>query len=101
MVGETNLERLLANMEPVLAEPVFDFLSWPADTPVPAQLEPRMVFQEAEGLTLIVELEKTQAAGLQTSFPCRMITLNIHSSLEAVGFLAAILPRTRRTWYGG
>ena len=93
MVGETNLDRLLANMEPVLAAPVFDFLSWPADTAVPAHLEPLMVFREAEGLTLIVELEKVQTAGLQSSFPCRMITLNIHSSLAAIGFLAAILPR--------
>ncbi|RVA88555.1 ACT domain-containing protein, partial [Mesorhizobium sp. M7A.F.Ca.CA.004.02.1.1] len=27
------------------------------------------------------------------SFRCRMVTLNIHSSLEAVGFLAAITTR--------
>jgi hypothetical protein len=35
---------------------------------------------------------EAEAAGLKTVFPCRMITLNIHSSLEAVGFLAALLP---------
>lgn len=93
MVGETNLERLLANMEPVLAAPVFDFISWPAEKPVPAELEPLMVLRESEGLTMIVELEKGRSAGFEPSFPCRMITLNIHSSLAAIGFLAAILPR--------
>lgn len=32
-------------------------------------------------------------AGLNVSFRSRMITLEIHSSLEAVGFLAAITTR--------
>ena len=35
---------------------------------------------------------KALAAGLAHLFPSRRITLNIHSSLEAVGFLAALLP---------
>ncbi len=37
--------------------------------------------------------EEARAAGLQSSFRSRMITLNIHSSLDAVGFLAAITAR--------
>ncbi|TIV96455.1 MAG: ACT domain-containing protein, partial [Mesorhizobium sp.] len=33
---------------------------------------------------------QAKPAGLAGTFRCRMITLDIHSSLEAVGFLAAI-----------
>ena len=93
MTGEANLENLLRNMEPVLDAAVYDFVSWPSENPVPAVLEPIMTFREKEGLTLIVEWERAKTAGLQSSFPSRMITLNIHSSLAAIGFLAAILPR--------
>ena len=38
-------------------------------------------------------MEDATRLGIEGTFPCRMITLDIHSSLEAVGFLAAILPR--------
>ena len=37
--------------------------------------------------------DAARAAGMVASFRCRMIALNIHSSLEAVGFLAAITTR--------
>lgn len=93
MNGETNLENLLGNMEPILDEAVYDFVTWPFEKPIPADLKPIMTFREKEGLTLIVEWERAKTAGLQSFFPCRMITLNIHSSLVAIGFLAAILPR--------
>lgn len=49
-----------------------------------------MQFVEAEGVTLIAPLDTVKKADLPYEFPCRMITLNIHSSLEAVGFLAVI-----------
>jgi uncharacterized protein len=50
-------------------------------------------FREAEGLTVIVEREAAEAAGLVGVFPCRMITLEVHSALEAAGFLAAVATR--------
>ena len=53
-------------------------------------LDPVMVFQEQEGTTLIVEKALATDAGVPTEFPCRMITLNVHSSLDAIGFLARI-----------
>lgn len=49
-----------------------------------------MVFKETEGTTLIVLKSEAETHGLSYEFPCRMITLNIHSSLEAVGFMARI-----------
>ncbi len=49
-----------------------------------------MSFREAEGLTVISTRESAASHNLEYTFLSRMITLNIHSSLEAVGFMAAI-----------
>ncbi len=92
MTGETDLSALIASMDPVLADEVHVFATLPLDAPAPADLTPIMSLREREGVTLIVTRAEAEAAGLEAVFPCRMITLNIHSSLEAVGFLAALLP---------
>ena len=89
MVGETNLNVLLSSMTASLVDGVYVFVTL-KDRAVPADLTPRMMFVEAEGITLIVTLEEAKAAALDYEFPCRMITLNVHSSLEAVGFIARI-----------
>jgi len=89
MSGETDLGALLRNMTAELVPGVFVFVTLP-DRAVPPGLTPRMVFQEAEGTTLIVLQSEAEAARLEYEFPCRMITLNVHSALEAVGFLAVI-----------
>jgi len=49
-----------------------------------------MLFHELEGLTIITTLESATSHNLQYTFPSRMITLNVHSSLEAIGFIAAV-----------
>lgn len=48
------------------------------------------MFQEAEGTTVICLREEAEAHGVAFEFPCRMITLEVHSSLEVVGFMAVI-----------
>ena len=90
MTGETNLEALFKGIEPVLIDGVFVFATVKS---VPAGLSPRMVFQEAEGTTLILLRDEAQAHGIEYEFPSRMITLNIHSGLDAVGFMACIATR--------
>jgi len=93
MAGETDLKTLLASMTPELLDDTYVFATLAPGVPRPEGLEPVMVFREREGTTLIVTEAAAKAAGLAASFRCRMITLNIHSSLEAVGFLAAITAR--------
>ena len=46
----------------------------------------KMIFREKEGVTLIIEKDKIDET-IPFTFECFQITLNIHSSLEAVGFL--------------
>jgi hypothetical protein len=92
MIGETDLSALLTAMEPVLTDTVWVFATLPPGSAIPPGVTPLMTYGEAEGLTLIARQGEAQAAGLAHVFPSRRITLNIHSSLEAVGFLAALLP---------
>ena len=87
--GETNLAALLRTLEPVLHPEVYVFCTVPPGSPLPP-FTPVATFREAEGLTLIVSAVEAAQAGLAAIYPCRWITLNVHSSLEAVGFLARI-----------
>jgi uncharacterized protein len=98
--GEMNLRALLASMTPTLQPGVFVFATIPTGQAIPAGLHPIMTFREAEGLTLILDEQQADAAGLNPTFRCPMVTLEIHSSLEAVGFLAAITPRLAQAGMG-
>jgi hypothetical protein len=93
MPGEGNLETLLQNMKPEMQEGIFVFCSIPEHEEIPAALRPLHIFREREGTTLIVRREEAEAAGLPYQFASRMITLTVHSSLEAIGFLAAVTGR--------
>ena len=53
-------------------------------------LEPIGTFWEKEGLTVILPKEKAQQFNVESSGIFKCITLNIHSSLEAVGLTAAV-----------
>jgi uncharacterized protein len=93
MPGEGNLEILLQKMTPVMQAGIFVFCSIPEDEEIPATLRPVLIFREREGTAFIIRREEAEAAGLPHQFASRMITLTVHSSLEAVGFLAAITNR--------
>ncbi|WP_299873355.1 ACT domain-containing protein [uncultured Sulfitobacter sp.] len=99
MSGETNLDTLMKSLTAVLVDGVYVFATIPAGQ-IPQGLTPRMVFEEAEGTTLILLRSEAEQAGLAYEFPCRMITLNIHSSLEAVGFIARIATELARHGMG-
>ena len=93
MPGEWDLAKLLQNMRPEMHEGVFVFCSIAAGKEIPATLRPVHIFREREGTTLVVRREEAESAGLSYQFASRQITLTVHSSLEAVGFLAAITGR--------
>lgn len=89
MTGELDLSILLRSLSAKLDDGVYVFATV-SEVDLPASLMPRMVFKETEGTTLILLQEEAEAAQLDYEFPCRMITLNVHSSLEAVGFIARV-----------
>lgn len=93
MNGGRDLAALLRGMDPVLHDGVFTFVTLPAEPEPSLIAKALMLFREDEGATLILPAEAAKEAGFAAEFPCRMITLRVHSALEAVGFIAAISAR--------
>ncbi len=89
MPGETDLQTLLRSMEPVLDPGEFVFATCAGEVPA----EALCLFREREGTSLILRREEAERLGLPHTYRCRMITLTVHSSLEAVGLLAAVAAR--------
>ncbi|MDJ1157378.1 ACT domain-containing protein [Chelatococcus sp. SYSU_G07232] len=87
--GETDLARLLRAMTPRLQPERYVFAT-AATLPPQAAAAAIMTFREAEGVTAILPEAVAEATGIDRAFPCRLITLEVHSSLAAVGFLAAV-----------
>ena len=90
--GETDIDQLLKGMQPVLQPEVFVFTSFDHQHDL-SSFDPIMMFKEREGTTLIITKAQAEAHEIAFEFPSRMITLNIHSALDAVGFLARISSR--------
>ncbi len=89
MSGENNLKILLREMKPVVVDGEYVFC-----TIQEKQLEgihkPLLVFREHEGPTVIVSKDIAVQNGFSFNSTWGLISLSIHSDLEAVGFLAAI-----------
>jgi hypothetical protein len=93
MAGELSLQALLRDMKPEMREGIFVFCAIAEGTEIPAAINPLLTFREQEGTTLVMRREEAETTGLRHQFPSRLITLKVHSSLDAVGFLAAITAR--------
>ncbi|MEP3054745.1 ACT domain-containing protein [Ascidiaceihabitans sp.] len=87
--GELELSTLLKTLKATLVDGVYVFVTRPPGSPTD-HLPARMVFHEAKGPTLIMLQKDAEKHGLDHAFACRMITLDVHSALEAVGFMAVI-----------
>ncbi len=86
MDGERNLETLLRTMQPQLADGKWVFRTSESSFDAATLETAILMFREPEGITII-----SPATPTDNDLPIwSMITLSIHSSLEAVGFLAAI-----------
>ncbi len=85
MSGLTDLEQMLATLEPKLRDGEFVFVAEPPGS----TLVPEALIQEDEGRTLVVRREVADEAGLTYDFVGSWITLTVHSSLDAIGLTAA------------
>ncbi|KAL9598635.1 MAG: hypothetical protein Q9219_004381 [cf. Caloplaca sp. 3 TL-2023] len=89
--GEASLSKLLAKLRLSVHPDTFVFLTFPPNGPQPpASLARQMSFHESEGFTVVSSLQSAKEHHLTHAFPSRMITCEVHSSLEAVGFMAAL-----------
>lgn len=90
MSDETNLAALLQNMQPSLDQRQFVFCCIDALRYEELKVPPIGIFREAEGITIILDKHYADRESLPYSNIWALITLRVHSSLTAVGFLAAI-----------
>lgn len=90
MFGETHLDILLRTMTPELQDGEFVFCTLAPEHLAHLPCEPVCQFREPEGITLILARKQAEEYQLEYAYVSRMITLTVHSSLNAVGFLAAI-----------
>ena len=90
MTGERDLVTLLRSMRPVLHPEMYVFATLKPGEEAPPSVAPIMTFREEEGMTLILLESEARSIGLAGTFRSRLITLQVHSSLAAVGFLAAV-----------
>ncbi len=89
MAGETDLPTLLAEMSPLLNPGVFCFVTAEGGASLAAVASVR----EPEGLSLLVPVERAEAAGLSFDGRFRWITLEVYSALGAVGLTATVATR--------
>ena len=86
--GEIDLFKLLRDMQPTLHEGTYVFVSVPSLEAIP----PETVishFREKEGISVILEKRDADQLSLNYEFTASWITLEVHSSLSAVGLTAA------------
>ncbi|MEM1124825.1 MAG: ACT domain-containing protein [Bacteroidota bacterium] len=86
--GITDLQMLIQNMEPVLNDGAYVFVTLKDADKIPRSLT-IAEFKEAEGTTLVLRKEDAERLNLTYDFVAAWITLNVHSALEAVGLTAA------------
>lgn len=86
----TELHELLARLSPRLEPGEYLFCTLRGVVEPPAHLQALATIREPEGLSLVIDQHQAQGLGLPASGPFRLITLRVHSSLEAVGLTAAV-----------
>lgn len=90
MAGIKDLKALLSNIAPALDERNFVFCTFPEfDWNSMKHLNPTGFFQEKEGATFIITEQQAIDNNILYESVYRLITLNVHSSLDAVGLTAA------------
>jgi hypothetical protein len=91
LAGEIDLKKLLENLSPALDSREYVFCTFKdriyGDY---AELKPIASFLEPEGLTLVIPKHRADKRGISYDGAFSCISLNVHSSLEAVGLTASV-----------
>lgn len=90
MSGESDLQTLVSSMAPDLRPGPYVFTTAAG---VPAGCAPVVTVREDEGTTLVLRQEEADRLGLPYDYVAEMITLRVHSALDAVGLTAFVATR--------
>ena len=88
--AETDLDRLLSGLDPQLHGQPLRFVHLADGQNPPAQPAPVMLFREDEGLTCLLADAAAEEDRDGDDPRWAQITLRVHSSLSAVGLIAAV-----------
>ena len=88
MEGEINLDLILKNLNPVLNDGKYVFTKVDSIEHVPFS-QILFLFKEKEGITIVLKKQHAEVLNLNFSYIASWITLEVHSSLAAVGLTAA------------
>ena len=86
--GIADLKTLIKNMEPVLNEGEYVFVTVPDTDGISREL-PICEIKEKEGTTVVLAKGDAENLNLSFEFVASWITMNVHSALEAVGLTAS------------
>ena len=89
MSGIVDLDTLIESLAPRLSETEYVYISVEKNADW-SQLDPLATFRENEGLSLVIDRFVAEQSDLPFENTFRLITLEVHSSLEAVGLTAAV-----------
>src|ERR1700745_201438 len=96
MSGLTDLEQLLKKLSPILHPGEWVFVSL-QDASNAESLEPICTLVEPEGVTAICPRDQADRANLLYDGAFRHLTLNVQSSLHAVGLIAVVADVLRKS----
>jgi hypothetical protein len=88
MEGKTHLPDLLKNLRPILNEGRYVYCTVDTTDQIPSS-NILLLFKEKEGITLVLKKQDAEAFNLPFTYVAAWITLEVHSSLAAVGLTAA------------
>jgi hypothetical protein len=88
--GESDLATLLRSLQPEMDDSPYVFSSISREGFTRLTFFPLCGFSESEGVTVIATQSQAKGEGWPLEPAWARITLTVHSSLQAVGFLAAI-----------
>ncbi|MDM1554494.1 MULTISPECIES: ACT domain-containing protein [Chryseobacterium] len=87
MGGEVNLNNILKNLNPLLNKGKYVYCTVDDIDEIPFS-KILFLFKETESITVVVKKEDAEALHLDFSYVASWITLEVHSSLSAVGLTA-------------
>lgn len=94
MSGEKDLDTILDSLTPKLSTEEFVFCTFAEGRYGDhAILDPIVCVTEEEGLTLVLSRDQADLSDLPYGTVFRRLTLQVHSSLDAVGLTAAVATR--------
>jgi hypothetical protein len=87
---EKDLKKLLSSINPLMAPSEFVFCSITEERLVALDVTPLCLFRETEAVSVILEKSAADKNNLNYDGSWKLITCQVNSDLQAVGFLSAI-----------